>query len=70
MEGVHSNTTFQLVDQHGYFFNLTTANSENKPAWEYLYGAKVGSGDYVIQYMTSLTLGIIWDEEPTASGVV
>ena len=41
MEGLHNNTTFQLVDQHGYFFNLTKANSENKPAWEYLYGAKV-----------------------------
>ena len=71
MEGVHNNTTFQLVDHHVYFFNLTIANSENNATWQYLYGAKVrGSGDHVIRCMTSLTLGIIWVEEPTASGVV
>ena len=71
MEGVHNNTTFQLVDHHVYFLNLTTANSENNATWQYLYGAKVrGNGNHVIQCMTSLTLGIIWVEEPTASGVV
>ena len=41
MDGLHNNTTFQLINHHVYYLNLTTANSENKPAWEYLYGAKV-----------------------------
>ena len=41
MDGVHNNTTFQLIDHHNYFLNLTTANSENNATWQYLYGAKV-----------------------------
>ena len=42
MDGIHTNTTFQLVDHHNYFFNLTVANSESiMPTWEYLYSAKV-----------------------------
>ena len=41
MDGVHNNTTFQLIDHHNYFLNLTTANSENNTIWQYLYGAKV-----------------------------
>ena len=42
MDGLHNDTTFQLVDLHGYFLNLTSANSQNgNPIWEYLYGAKV-----------------------------
>ena len=41
--------TIQLIGHHVYFFNLTTANSENNATWQYLYGAKVsGSGDHVI----------------------
>ena len=35
------NSTFQLVDHHVYFFNLTSANSKNDTTWKYLYGAKV-----------------------------
>ena len=38
---LQNDTTFQLVDHHVYFFNLTTANSGNNATWEYLYGAKV-----------------------------
>ena len=41
MDGLHNNTTFQLIDHHNYFLNLTTANSENNATWQYLYGAKV-----------------------------
>ena len=41
MDGLHNDTTFQLVDHHVYFLNLTTANSENNVTWQYLYGAKV-----------------------------
>ena len=41
MDGIHSNTTFQLIDHHNYFLNLTTANAENNATWQYLYGAKV-----------------------------
>ena len=40
MDGLH-NDSFQLVDHHVYFLNLTTANSENNATWQYLYGAKV-----------------------------
>ena len=71
MDGLHNNTTFQLVNHHVYFLNLTTANSENNPTWQYLYGAKVRycrSCDPV--YEITDTLGIIWVEEPTTSGVV
>ena len=53
---LQNDTTFQLFNHHSYFFNLTSANSENNATWQYLYGAKVrGSGDHVIQCMTSLT---------------
>ena len=69
---VNNDETFQLVDYHVYFFDLTTANSKyGNPTWKYLYGAKVRywrSCDPM--YNTWLTLGIIWIEEPTASGVV
>ena len=41
MDGLHNDTTFQLVNHHVYFFNLTTANSKNNATWQYLYGAKV-----------------------------
>ena len=41
MDGLHEDTTFQLINHHVYFSNLTTANSGNNPTWEYLYGAKV-----------------------------
>ena len=70
MEGVHDNTTFQLIDHHVYFFNLTTANSENNATWQYLYGAKVSGRSCDPVYDIIDTLGIIWVEEPTATGVV
>ena len=41
---VNNDKTFQLVDYHVYFFDLTTANSNSiygNPTWKYLYGAKV-----------------------------
>ena len=41
IDGLHNDTTFQMVNHHVYYFNLTTANSNNKTDWEYLYGAKV-----------------------------
>ena len=41
MDGLHEGTTFQLINHHVYFLNLTTTNSGNNPTWEYLYGAKV-----------------------------
>ena len=68
---LNNDTTFQLVDYHVYFFDLETANNNyGNPTWQYLYGAKVRCRDHVIQCMLSMTLGIIWVEEPTASGVV
>ena len=66
---LNNDATFQLVDYHEYFFDLARANNGNiynDPNWQYLYGAKVSSRDHVIQCMTSLTLGSIWVEEPTA----
>ena len=41
MDGLHNDTTFQLIDHHVYFLNLTIANSDNNVTWQYLYGAKV-----------------------------
>ena len=50
LDGLHNDTTFQLVDHHTYFLNLTTANSKNNVTWQYLYGAKVKYRDHVIHY--------------------
>ena len=41
LDGLHTGTTFQLVNHHVYFFNLSSANAGNDTAWRYLYGAKV-----------------------------
>ena len=39
---LNNDKTFQLVDFHVYFLNLTTANSKyGNPTWQYLYGANV-----------------------------
>ena len=39
---IQNDTTFQMIDHHVYYFNLTAANSnKNNANWQYLYGAKV-----------------------------
>ncbi|XP_065888775.1 sphingomyelin phosphodiesterase-like isoform X2 [Dysidea avara] len=40
IEGRHKNSTFQVLDHHTYFTNLTEANANNNLTWQFEYSAK------------------------------
>jgi len=43
IEGHYANSSYQMVDHHTYFTNLTEANANNNLTWQYEYSAKVSN---------------------------